>query len=536
MRPGTARGIAFGLGLGLPLAGLLSPLMPLAGPAALGVLAGGAALAGAALGGASASRRRLEAWVAPVWEEGLMMGVDEQGQPFIWRNEEQVHHALLVGQSGSGKSVQLKNLMFQQVLRGGAAVFVDAKPSQEMLDEVAWLAKVTGREDDFRVLLPGDPARSHTWNPLQWGDVEQLTNLLASLRQLKGDAAVQYYRDAQDDMMAAVIGSLKVMGRPFHLGDVLAGICSESAREKLLKVGKHKGYGELGAAMAPYRDGQALMNTMQGVVTLLRKYTRAASGEIVLQARGEVDLRTVLRKRGILYVALPTQTAQKSAYGWGLLVSNALMAVAGEMIADGQKPEIPVLVVLDELKEYLSEGIGAAYTQWRAAGIAVVAALQTVSQLRKGRNQDEIDKQILGNSGCKEFFRQEGWDDAEAAAEQVGKAIKLMGSFALGEVNGSSSQGLGLLASRSRNRQERRTVSEKEEYEVRPEHLRGLPTGVLYHRFAGGHVKLRAPLVRLPEKPVRFEKRSYPVRASEPAGLWRAHKNEVMRALGRFEA
>ena len=523
----------------VPALTVASPLVPVTPASTLAVTGLSSALLGVGIGSLGRRKRRGRAYLPPTHPDGLVMGMTRAGKPFVWRDREQVYHGLIVGQSGAGKTNQLWNLFLQQVLRGGAAIFVNAKPSDDDLKMLWWLVRAAGREEHLRVLLPGDPRNSHSWNPLQWGTAEQRTHLLTSLRNLGTTAATEYYHGAQDDALSAVIGTLCVTGAPFMWGDVLAGLVSAGARERLLKIGKWHGYTDLAEVMSQYRRGERgnfdeekWLSILQGLLQMLRRYLRAESRRIVLTERGDIDLRDIVRKRGLLYVALDTQTAQKSAYEWGHLMVNALCAVAGDLIKEGVRSHVPVLVILDECSKYLSSGVGNAYTQWRAADMCVLAATQQLSQLFS-RQLEDVGRQILGNSGCKEFLRQEEWEDAEAAAAQIGKGIQLRSSYSLGTSRARTQKGSGPNYS-GVHRSEQRGVREEEDFVVRPEDLRGLADGVLYHRWAGGHVKVRSPYVDVPASWLTpFEKMEYPARCAGGIGLWEEHQGEVMAALGK---
>ncbi|MFN7971292.1 MAG: TraM recognition domain-containing protein [Acidobacteriota bacterium] len=532
-------------GIAIPALCAVSPLMPVTLASTLGVTALSSTLLGAGAGSFMRWRRRGDLYLPPVHADGLVMGMTEQGLPFVWPDAEQPYHGLIVGQSGAGKTNQLWNVFVQQVLRGGAAIFVNAKPSDDDLKMLWWLVRATGREHQLRVLLPGDPRSSHSWNPLQWGTPEQRTNLLTSLRTIGTTSATDYYHGAQDDALSAVVGTLCTAGGPFMWGDVLAGLVSPTGRERLLRIGKWKGYTDLAEVMGQYRRGdrgfdgsrgfdeEKWLDILRGILQLLRRYVRSEARRIVLTERGDIDLRDVVRKRQLLYVALPTQTAQKSAFEWGNLIVNALCAVAGDCIKEGVHPSVPVLVILDECPEYLSRGMGSAFTQWRSAHMCVFAAAQQISQLLS-RPLEEVGRQILGNSGCKEFLRQEEWEDAEAAAAQIGKRIQLRASYGVGTSQARTQKGSGASYSGSHT-SEQRGLREEEDYAVRPEELRGLPDGVLYHRFAKGHERLRSPYVSVPpEWLTPYEKHDYPTRNPGGIGLWEEHQGEVMAALGKL--
>ena len=266
-----------------------------------------------------------------------------------------------------------------------------------------------------------------------------------------------------------------------------------------------------------------------GVITLLRKYVRSGAADILLRERGEIDLYDLLVGGGILYVAVPTGSASKSAWSWALLVTKVLTAAVARLIQEGRAPAEPVLACLDELKAYLTEEVALAFAQWREGGVGVVAGLQSITQMRGGL--DELDAQILDNCAMKEFYAQAGWDGAEAAAQQLGKSLQLSRTYASGSTRGRSVRALEGMGIASRGRSESFGARELWHFQVEPVDVMALPVGSCYHRHPGGHLKLRAPLFQVPddELPSIDELRRFPVSPVRGIGLWDRFKQDVAR-------
>ncbi|MFN7974793.1 MAG: type IV secretion system DNA-binding domain-containing protein [Acidobacteriota bacterium] len=529
---GLARSVGYGLGAALPAAAMLSPAMPATHAATLAVAAASGALLGLGLGATRLPVVRGKGTTAidPSGADGLVMGLKEDGTAFVWPRHEQVWHGLIVGKPGSGKTVQMKSLAFQAMAQGAGVLFLDAKPSQRNLQELHWMVRRVGREDDFRVLLPGQPDLSHSFNPLEWGSVESQVSLLTGLSRFGSNSSTEFYHNRQGELVGGVLAVLQRrkerLGQHYHLGDVLAGLAVREAREDLATSGKPcEARSQLAAALATYQgdrgfDEKRYYHEASGLTSILGQYVWSTSGRILLCERGEIDLYDVVRNGRILYVSIPTASAEKSAWSWALLVLKGMMAVVGRLIHEGHRPRVPFLALLDELRAYMTEELALAFAQWREANVSVVGGLQSISQMK---GTEELDAQILDNTGFKQFFAAAGYDGAEAAATQLGKSMQLLRQVSLGESSGTSGRAMDV-ASSSRGRSQSFGGKETYHYQVLPEDVMALPVGMAYHKWGGGHALLRTPLLQVPDaelvdvQPTRFA-----VKADGAAGLYKKH-------------
>lgn len=522
------------LGIGIPLATIMSSAFPATAAVALASMAVSGGLLGTAVGatpwralrGPRASRVRVPIGT----ENGLVLGIREDGSPLVWTRREMAWHGLMTGKPGSGKTVQLKSLAAQTIfgqgsgVGGGGVLFLDAKPSLRNLQEFLWLAQQSGRESDFRALIPAHPEYSHSFNPIQRGSVEQKVSILSSLRKFEGNSATEYYQGQQRVLLTRVIDVLDTWRRPYHMGDVQACIMRPDAREKLLTWGPEtEARTKLRVFLDPYRGSERgaerFNEVMSGLVGSLDPYITSTTGRILLVERGEIDLFDVVKQQKILYVAIPTATAEASAWCWALLVLKSMMACIGRLIDEGHKPEVPFLALLDELAAYMTPDLALMFALAREANVALLGGLQSISQMQGAK--DGLDAQILDNTGCKSFFCAGGWDGAELAAAQLGKGLKLFRTASMGNNEGRSNRsGFGGMVS-TRSESASLGVRETYHYEVPPEDLLELPVGMMYHKHSGGHDLVRTPLFEVPDDelpPLEFKR--YSQKPENPAGLY----------------
>ena len=546
-----ARGlmIVFGFvgGLGLLVAGAMTPLWPSSPLSGFVAVAGGLVMLAVGIGGAAASSARGEAGpivVSPVEEDGLLLGLREDRSPVVWPRNKQSQHCLIAGAPGQGKSVLLlMSLAFQKVLRGGSVIALDAKPEDDNIKKYLWLVKkARGGCDDARFLIPDRPKQSHTLNIVELGGPEEQTALLCGLRRFEGNSSTEYYANVQEDAVAAVVAALQGTKMRYHVGDVVAALSSQKARDLLVNWPNNDGARQLGMVLARYRDPKEGFSDKRwffelgGLITVLRKLIRTA-GDIVLVEKGEINVYEMLKNRGVLYVALPTGTASGLAWSWALMMVKIASAAASKLIRENFKTDEPGLVLADEFSRYCSDDAAEAFAIWRAASLGIAAAIQSPVQLREGGTR-ELEGKIYDNSLYKIFFSV-GAEGSEAAAEQIGKAMLMQRTYSMGNGRGlTSGQGW------SRSRNENAGVSAREfyNYRVLPHDIRSLPVGGAYVTWKGDYAKVRTPFFDVPAAELEeFELTpgqkvggAYATKTTRGIGLWKEFQREVDQMLGKY--
>lgn len=102
--------------------------------------------------------------------DGLLLGfTTDTGQPVRVPDEDFMRHGFILGQSGVGKTVLGKLMMFQQIQRGGGLTFIDGKMNADDIQTIYQYCVWAGREQDLLILNPGNPSLSNTYNPILRG-------------------------------------------------------------------------------------------------------------------------------------------------------------------------------------------------------------------------------------------------------------------------------------------------------------------------------------------------------------------------------
>ena len=223
----------------LALSGVTASML-LANPA-MGLGAAGAAvgLGLAAAGGAWAANRVATAGYRSVFSqssvrinsdevpkvashEGITLGYTvDGGEPLVIPWDDWMRHCLVVGQSGVGKTVFGEWVLFQQIINGGGLLWIDGKLDPDNLRKLDAMCAWAGRRADLLVINPGDPNLSNTYNPILFGDPDEVASRVLSLiPSSENNPGTDFYRQAANQGMVTLVGAIQKAGFAYNFTDL----------------------------------------------------------------------------------------------------------------------------------------------------------------------------------------------------------------------------------------------------------------------------------------------------------------------------
>lgn len=362
----------------------------------------------------------------------------------LWAtNSDSRTHMLLMGTTGSGKTVTLLSICFNALAWGSGFFYSDGKADSSLHAAVWSLCRRVGREDDYLVInfMTGgaDPykkqktieKKSNGMNPWYEGSPDFLSQLSSSLLPKASGDGAQWQQKAVN-MMDALIRTLcyeRAIGNITLSIGVIREYLALPNLVKLYLKGKKgeipefaflpiKAYLETGLpgfrpelAEKPDKWDQGVYD-QHGYLT--GQYARTLSmlmdtyGYIFKDKYSEVDMMDVLLNRRILVVMIPTleKSSQEAANLGKLVVSSIRLMMAmnlGHKLEGTYKDIIatkatnspaPYIITMDELGYYFAEGIALMFAQARSLGFMMIAAGQDIAAMAKGDNKEEVDSMI----------------------------------------------------------------------------------------------------------------------------------------------
>lgn len=448
-------------------------------------------------------------------QSGLLIGyTTDKGEPVHIPDEDLMRHGLIVGQSGVGKTV-LGNLFFtQQIQRGGGLLFVDGKMNGEDLQKLYEICKYCGRERDLLVINPGNPEMSNTYNPILYGDPDEIASRILSLiPSTESSAGADHYKQAANQGITILVAALQKAGLAFNFIDITILLMNPKAMDELEvrllnTAGDSNEARNLSIFLDQFRspnfarpdlgapvDVKKLKEVFGGIGGRLFTFGTGKFGSVLNSYDPEVNLYEALLQNKIIYVMLPTMGKDIAATNFGKMVIGDLRTAVSwlQSLPDERKPKQPFMCFFDEAGSYVNEAWARIFEQARSARIFLLPAVQTLANFKA--ISDELSEMIVGNTWTKIFFKLGTQETANEAAELIGYRMGIIRSLSGSTTSSASSPLVGLTpeggvgAASGLSEGER----EQEEYRVSPDDLKALDKGECIITYGGKdlfHVKI----------------------------------------------
>lgn len=534
---------------------------PVAAPLAAGVAASHPAFAGnplamaaAAVAGVGAyqyykaeTRRRMrsvdiestENFVLPsdeVFKENLGMGglrlgfTKDRNLPVDVENDKLMRHLAIIGQSGVGKTVLGMNLLWQQTARGGGWLFIDAKLDKDVRDQLAYMARIHGREDELYVMNVDDPENSNTYNPLLNGDPDEIASrLLNLLPSSDNNPGSDFYKQSANYALTVLVGALQEAKKRYTFMDLAIMLQSAAAIGKVetLVPLDSQAFMVLQVFLDTFKkkdkngvqvDTDKLKQILGGMSGRIAQFAQGKFGKVFNTTTPEIDLTEIVKNNKMCYVMLPTMGKDTAALNLGKMVMSDLRTAVAKMqgLTKSERPNPPFLCFADEMGSYVMPGISRVFEQARSAGVMMVPAFQTFANLASV--SPEFEEMIMGNTWTKCFFKLGSMDSATKAADLIGQEKNYVHSVSASKSESASAQSLRVTpeSSQSESGGVGESWRQQEEYRISPDKLTRMGVGecVVCSGPRTFHISTQA--IEFPKVP-EFKKTNYPT--SLPAGI-----------------
>lgn len=468
---------------------------------------------------------------------GINIGfIGDRVQPLTIPLPEWMQHAMIVGQSGVGKTGLGEWLMFQQIRAGGGLMWIDGKLDPANLEKLWQMACWCGRAGDVLVINPSDPATSNTYNPLLDGDPDEIAARCVSLiPTAENNAGADYYRQNATIAINTLVAAIHAIGKRFDFADLRVLLSNARALESMVREldrGDHDDEAlSLNLFLEQFRvvdrrsgmkvlDIDRVKQTFGGLGARLAQFGSGSFGKVMNSYAPEIRLADAVTQGKILYVMLPTMSRNEAAVALArLAIADFRSAVAKvQSLPEPERPQRPFLGFFDEAGSYVTQAWSRMFEQARSARLVMVPAFQTKANLET--LGPELRAMVAGNTLTKVFFKPGEPDVAQWMAEMAGKEMQVQRSISSGT---SASQrpaamkeriSKGAVGGRSNGDSLNFSESAREGFKVTPDDLAKLGKGeaIVVH---DGHRVFKVHVPRLSFTP-EFIAEAGPFRLNHP--------------------
>ena len=354
-------------------------------------------------------------------ESGTLLGINRhrnvEKQIYI-TDEDRLRHFYIIGQTGTGKTTLMKNMIVQDILRGDGVCMID--PHGTDIEDVLG-AVPPERADDVIYFDPSNPDSVVGLNMLEYNysKPEQKTfvvNELFSIFQKlyganpesMGPMFEQYFRNATMLVMEDPESGNTLM----DIGRVLSDAAYR--RQKLAKA-TNPVVKQFWTEIAGKAGGEAsLENIVPYIVSKFDVFTaNDYMRPIIGQQQSAFDFRQVMDERKILLVNLAKgRLGEINANLIGMIFVGKILMAALSRVDDPTRSFPPFYLHMDEFQNVSTNSISAILSEARKYKLGLTIAHQFIAQL-----QPDIKDAVFGNVGSMAAFRV-GPEDAQYLEQQ----------------------------------------------------------------------------------------------------------------------
>ena len=347
--------------------------------------------------------------------EGIVLGVNSHSTTeteIRMSPEDRLRHMYVIGQTGTGKTSILKNMIVQDIKNGDGVCMIDPHGSdiQDILGQIP--------RERAKDVIYFDP--SHTEHPMGLNMLEYdpaypeqktfvvnelfsiFQKLYGAVPESMGPMFEQYFRNA----------TMLVIEHPESgstLLDVSRVLSDKNYRELKLSHCKNPVVVQFWREVADKAGGEAALANIVPYIT--SKFDVFLANDvmrpIVAQQKSAFDFRKVMDEKKILLVNLSKgRLGDINANLLGLIIVGKILMAALSRVDSSAESRAPFYLYIDEFQNVTTDSIATILSEARKYKLGLTIAHQFIAQL-----SESIKNAVFGNVGSMASFRV-GADDA----------------------------------------------------------------------------------------------------------------------------
>ncbi|TMK99525.1 MAG: DUF853 family protein [Actinobacteria bacterium] len=320
-------------------------------------------------------------------------------------------HMLIIGATGSGKTVTQTWIASQAIARGMGAVVIDPKGDRFMRATLRRAAETAGRR-----YIEWTPSGTSVYNPYAHGsDTEIADKVLAGER----FSEPHYLRQAQR-YLGHVVRTLRGAGVEVSLAAIVAHLDRDELEVRARQLDEREAL-----VTHAYLDSltSRQMRDLAGVRDRLAILTESDVGRWLDPRTAAVprfDLLEAVRDRAVVYFDLAADSRPLLAQMLGAAVVQDLQTTVAAL----QGRPVPTVAVIDEFSALAAPQVVRLFGRARSSGLSLLLGTQELTDLRVA-GRERLLEQVIGNLSVLVAHRQV----VPASAELVARISGVRGAW-----------------------------------------------------------------------------------------------------------
>ena len=360
-------------------------------------------------------------------QEGTLLGVNKsqnvETNVYI-TEEDRLRHLYIIGQTGTGKTTLLRNMITQDIKEGKGVCMIDPHGS-DILDVLASIPPE--RYEDVIYFDPSYTERVMSINLLDYDRAypEQKTfvvnELFSIFKKLYSDSPEsmgpmfeQYFRNA----------TMLVLEHPESgntLLDVSRVLSDKAYRDLKLSRSTNPVVTQFWTEIATKAEGEASLQNIVPYIT--NKFDVFIANDfmrpLMSQQKSSFDFRKIMDEKKILLINLSKgRLGDSNAHLLGLIIIGKILMAALSRVDSVLKEMHPFYLYIDEFQNITTDSIATILSEARKYKLSLTVAHQFIAQL-----EEKIKDAVFGNVGSLVSFRV-GREDAEFLEKQFEPVFK----------------------------------------------------------------------------------------------------------------
>jgi hypothetical protein len=339
--------------------------------------------------------------------DGILLGINNyhgRDTEIRMTREDRLRHMYVIGQTGTGKTTILKNMIAQDIKNGEGCCFIDPHGS-DIQDILSYIPKE--RIDDVIYFDPAYTARPMGLNMLEYDErypeqktfvVNELMGIFNKLFDMKtsgGPMFEQYFKNSAFLVMEHPESGSTLL----EIGRVLS---DKEFRDMKLSHCKNPIITQFWKSAEQTTGDQSIANFVPYITS---KFDNFISNDImrpvVLQEKSVFNFREIMDNKKILLVNLSKgRLGEINANLIGLLLVGKIQMAAMSRVDMLGKPMNDFYLYIDEFQNVTTDSISSILSEARKYKLSLTIAHQYISQL-----EEKIKNAVFGNVGSMAVYR-----------------------------------------------------------------------------------------------------------------------------------